>query len=253
MSNKQKKAGKLRFYWVAFMTGIYTIWACIDIVAGSYLVKKFRPYVDDIMFKWASRLLGLIGVKVKVVGKEKMPPKGERPVIVMCNHSSLYDIPISAMALNTSLRMLTKKELFRIPIFGSGLKRGEYISIDRNNRAQSLKDLANAKEKLLSGIVLWVAPEGTRSKDGKLGEFKRGGFQIALDSGALIVPIVVKDVHKIQAGDKMEVTLNQKIEVEICQAIDAANYTPERRKELVTDVRNCMLEKLGQTEIENNK
>jgi 1-acyl-sn-glycerol-3-phosphate acyltransferase len=248
MSNNNKKANKLRFIWIAFMTGVYTVWACLKIVSGSYMVKSFRPYVDRIMFKWASRLLGLIGVKVKVVGRQHLPQKSERPVIVMCNHSSLYDIPISAVALNTSLRMLTKKELFSIPIFGAGLRRGEFISIDRNNREQSLKDLERAKEKLLSGVVLWVAPEGTRSKDGKLGTFKRGGFHIALDSKALIVPLVVKNVHKVQAGNNLDLYLNQEIEVELCEPVDAADYRLEQRKELVLDVRKRMLDKLEQSE-----
>jgi 1-acyl-sn-glycerol-3-phosphate acyltransferase len=248
MSSKQKKANKFRFCWIAFMTGVYTVWACVKIVVGSYTVKNFRPYVNKVMYKWSSRLLGLIGVKVKVTGPNKLPDQTERPIIVMCNHSSLYDIPISAVALNTSLRMLTKKELFSIPIFGAGLRRGEFISIDRNNREQSLKDLEKAKEKLLSGVVLWVAPEGTRSKDGKLGKFKRGGFHIALESKALIVPIVVKDIHKVQAGNNLDLYLNQEIEVELCEPVDAAQYTLEQRKELVIDVRKRMLDKLNQTE-----
>lgn len=246
MSATIKKANKLRFCWIAFMTGIFTIWSCLKIVTGSYLIKDFRPFVDKIMFKWSKRLLDLIGLNVNVVGLEKIPKKGDRPLIVMCNHSSLYDIPISAHALQASLRMLTKKELFSIPIFGSGLRRGEYISIDRNNRDQSLKDLENAKDKLLSGVVLWVAPEGTRSKDGKLGQFKRGGFHIALDSKALILPIVIKGVHKVQAGDNLDLYLNQTVEVELCETVDAANYSKEQRRELIVDVRQRMLEKLDQ-------
>lgn len=246
MSSKTGKAGKLRFYWIAFMTGVYTIWACFLIVGGSYSIKSFRAFVDKIMFNWSRRLLELIGVSVRVVGLDKLPKNASRPVIVMCNHSSLYDIPISAHALQTSLRMLTKKELFKIPIFGAGLKRGEYMSIDRHNREQSLIDLENAKNKLLSGVVLWVAPEGTRSKDGTLGEFKRGGFHIALDSKALIVPLVIKDIHKVQAGDNLDLYLNQEIEVELCEPVDAACYSKEQRRELVAEVRRRMLEKLNQ-------
>jgi 1-acyl-sn-glycerol-3-phosphate acyltransferase len=166
----------------------------------------------------------------------------------MCNHSSLYDIPISAVALKTSLRMLTKKELYKIPIFSSALRRGEFVSIDRQNREQSFKDLKNAKEKMLDGIVLWVAPEGTRSIDGKLAKFKRGGFHIALESKALIVPLVIKDIHKVQAGNELSLYLNQEIEVELCEPVDAAKYTLEKRKELVNEVRKRMLEKLNQPE-----
>jgi len=248
MTNNQQKASKLRFYWVAFMTGIYTIWACTCIVASSYFVKKYRESIDKILFLWSSRLLGLVGVNVKVSGLNNLTKQTKRPVIIMCNHSSLYDIPVSVVALNTSLRMLTKKELFRIPILGSGLNRGEFISVDRHNREQSLKDLVRAKDKLLSGVVLWIAPEGTRSKDGKLAKFKRGGFHIAMESDAIIIPIVIKDIHKVQAGDKMELHLNQDIDVELCEPVDVANYSSEQRKTLISDVRCRMLEKLEQVE-----
>ncbi len=242
-----KKASKLRFYWIAFMTGVYTFWYCSKVVIGTLVFADYRAYVTRIMLAWSSRLLGLIRVTVKVTHRENFPEHSHRPVIVMCNHSSLYDIPISAVALNVDLRMLTKKELFKIPVFSAALRRGEFISIDRHNRDQSLKDLARAKAKMLEGIILWVAPEGTRSKDGRLAEFKRGGFHLALETQALIVPIVVKDIHKVQAGKDLTLYLNQEIEVEICEAVDAAKFTVDTRKALVNEVRGKMLAALGQS------
>lgn len=244
MSSKQ--AGILRFYWVAFMTGVYTLWSCTKIIIGSFIVKNYRPYIDRIMTKWARRLLRLIGVTTKVIGIENIPKKGERPVIVMCNHSSLYDIPIAINALDTSFRFVAKRELFRLPIFGAAIRRAEFVSIDRKNKEQALKDLDDAKAKMLDGITLWMAPEGTRSKDGKLSKFKRGAFHIAIDTKALIVPIAVKDIHKVQAGDDLRLYLNQEIEVEICKPVDAANYDDSNRKELVDKVRGQMLKALGQ-------
>ena len=246
MSNKQ--AGKLRFYWVAFMTGVYTLWSCIKIIVGSYLVKDYRPYIDRIMSKWARRLLGLIGVTTKVIGLEHIPKKGERPVIVMCNHSSLYDIPIAINALGTSIRFVSKRELFKLPIFGSAIRKAEFVSIDRKNREQALKDLEDAKSKMLDGITLWMAPEGTRSKDGKLAKFKRGAFHVAIDTKALILPVAVKEIHKVQAGDDLRLTLNQEIEVEICEPVDVADFDESHRRELVEEVRNRMLKALGQEE-----
>jgi len=242
-----KKASKLRFYWIAFMTGVYTFWYCMKVVLGTYLASDHRAFVTKCMMDWSRKLLGLIQVSVKVVGESHFPHQSDKPLIVMCNHSSLYDIPISAVALNTNLRMLAKKELFRIPVFGAALRHGDFLSIDRHNRDQSIKDLQVAKEKMLSGIILWVAPEGTRSKDGQLAEFKRGGFHLALDTQALIVPIVVKDIHKVQAGKDLTLYLNQTIEVEICPPVDASTYTVESRRELVNAVRQPMLDALGQS------
>ncbi len=243
-----KPASKLRFYWIAFMTGVYTLWSCIKIIIGSFIVKNYRPYIDRIMSKWASRLLGLIGVTTKVIGIDNIPGKGERPVIVMCNHSSLYDIPVAINALNTSFRFVAKRELFNLPIFGSAIRKAEFVSIDRKNREQAVKDLEDAKSKMLDGITLWMAPEGTRSKDGKLAKFKRGAFHIAVDTNALILPIAIKDIYKVQAGDDLRLYLNQEIEVEICKPVDVADYDESHSRELVEEVRNRMLKALQREE-----
>ncbi|MCW8880551.1 MAG: 1-acyl-sn-glycerol-3-phosphate acyltransferase [Kangiellaceae bacterium] len=243
-----KKASKLRFYWIAFMTGVYTFWYSSRVIVSVTMFKDSRDSVTRHMTNWARKLLELIEVKVTVANESNFPRDGKRPVIVMCNHSSLYDIPISAVALKTNLRMLAKKELFKIPVFSAALRNGEFVSIDRQNREQSLKDLQIAKERMLDGITLWIAPEGTRSKDGKLAKFKRGGFHLALETQALIVPVVVKDIHKVQSGKDLTLYLNQEIEVEICKPVDASNYTIDERRQLVEQVRNEMLETLGQAE-----
>ncbi len=244
---RKKKASLIRFYWIACITGLVTLISCLRIILASWLGRLSITDVDRRMKWWASQLLGLVRVKTHVVGVENMPAKGRR-VIVMCNHSSLYDIPVAISALDTSFRFVAKKELFNIPIFGSALKRGGFLSIDRNNREQAVKDLQRAKEQMLNGITLWMSPEGTRSKDGKLAEFKRGGFHIAIETKALIVPVVIKDIHKLQAGDNLDLYLNQDIEVEICKPIDAAEFSLENRRALINQVRAIMLNALGQKE-----
>jgi len=248
---KEKKIGKIRLYYTIFMTGIYTLWSCTKIIVGSYLVKNYRPYIDRIIKKWGQRLMGLVGAEIVVSGNEHVEnlPKNRR-VIVMCNHSSLYDVAVAAIALNTSFRFVAKKELYDIPVFGTAIRKAEFISIDRQNHEQALKDLELAKAKMLDGITLWMAPEGTRSEDGKLRKFKRGAFHIAIDTQALIVPIVIKDVHKVQAGTVIEIYPNRKVHVEICAPIDAAEFTLEKRAELVSIVRGSMLQALGQKENE---
>jgi 1-acyl-sn-glycerol-3-phosphate acyltransferase len=243
-----QSAGKLRFYWIAFMTGVFTLWSCTKIIVGSPFASEHRDFIDRIMSKWAMRLLSLVKVKTRVTGKRNIPTTYERPVIFMCNHSSLYDIPVCIDALNTSCRFVAKKELFKIPIFGRAIRRSEFISIDRQKPEQAVKDLEYAKTKMKDGITLWMAPEGTRSIDGVLAKFKRGAFVLALDTNAIIVPIVVKDIHKVQAGDDLTLHLGQEIEVEICEPVEASQYGKERRRELITTVRGKMLKALGQEE-----
>ncbi len=245
----RKKASKIRFYWIASITGLITLISCLRIILASWMGRLSIADVDRRMNWWANQLLALVRVKTHVSGRENLPKPGQR-VIVMCNHSSLYDIPVTIAALDTSFRFVAKKELFNIPIFGSALKRGGFLSIDRHNREQAVKDLQAAKEQMLNGIMLWMSPEGTRSKDGKLAPFKRGGFHIAIETKALIVPIVIKDIHRLQAGDDLDLYLNQTIEVEICKPIDASQFEIESRRELINQVRNTMLTALGQKEAE---
>lgn len=243
--HSSKKVSKVRFFWIACITGLVTLISCLRIILASWLGRLSIADVDRRMKWWASQLLGLVRVKTQVVGAQNMPAPGRR-VIVMCNHSSLYDIPVAIAALETSFRFVAKKELFKVPIFGSALKRGGFLSIDRHNREQVVKDLQRAKEQMLKGITLWMSPEGTRSKDGKLAEFKRGGFHIAIETKALIVPIVIKDIHKLQAGDNLDLYLNQNIEVEICEPVDAAKFNLENRRVLINQVRAIMLNALEQ-------
>jgi len=245
----RKKIGKIRLYYVIFMTALYTLWSCAKIIVGSYLVKNYRPYIDRIIKKWGERLMGLIGAKIIVSGNEHFENiEKNRRVIVMCNHSSLYDVPVVSMALNTSFRFVAKKELYKIPIFGTSIRKAEFISIDRQNHEQALKDLEEAKAKMLDGITLWMAPEGTRSDDGRLKKFKRGAFHIAIDTQAIIVPMVVKDIHEVQAGTVIDVYPNRTVHVEICSPIDAAEFTIDKRVDLVSIVRRSMLQALGQKE-----
>ncbi|MGX5174526.1 lysophospholipid acyltransferase family protein [Aliikangiella sp. IMCC44653] len=243
---KIKKAGKIQFLIIAFMTGVYTFWYSSKVVMQSIFCKDYRAKVDESMQGWAKKLVGLIKVKLKVVGEAHLNLETDRPLVVMCNHSSLYDIPISILVVKKSLRMLAKKELFKIPVFAAALRRGEFVSIDRHNRERSFKDLVNAKQKMLDGVVLWVAPEGTRSQDGQLAPFKRGAFHIAIETKALIIPMVIKDIHKVQAGTDLSLYLNQDVNVEVCQPVDAADYDIDSRKALIEKVRLEMLTALGQ-------
>jgi 1-acyl-sn-glycerol-3-phosphate acyltransferase len=164
----------------------------------------------------------------------------------MVNHRSHYDIPLSFVSLPGSIRMLTKKELFTIPIWGKGMKAAEFISIDRKNLEQALKDLDEARKLMQSGIVLWVAPEGSRSRTGKLGEFKKGGFMLALQTGAIIIPVGINGSETILPPESLDFFLNRKVEITIGEPIDAALYNVEQRDTLMQDVHRSIEGLIGE-------
>ncbi|WP_423202822.1 lysophospholipid acyltransferase family protein [Legionella busanensis] len=193
--------------------------------------------------KWSTKLLNLIGVKLVVFNPYHVEPQPGKATIIMCNHTSLYDIPISFKAFpNHSIRMLAKRELSKIPIMGKGMSATEFPFIDRKNRHQAIRDLAFARQLMESGIIMWIAPEGTRSKTGELAPFKKGAFITAIEAKATIIPIGIRGAYNILPPKTMRFNLNQKAEIHIGKPIDAAQYTLENKDELINTVYQAIKE-----------
>ena len=228
------KIGKCHTQWLAFISGLYTANTCGKAIVMRLFGKINRPWVDTTIHRWADRILDLVDVTCKVVNPDQVTPQLGEATIIMCNHSSLYDIPLSFKVFpHTSIRMLAKKELFNIPIMGKGMQAAEFPFIDRKNRAEAIKNLEYMRQLMESGVVVWVAPEGTRSKDGKLAPFKKGAFVTAIESKAMIIPIGIRGANNILPARTMQFNLNQTAEIHVGQPIDASRYTMENRDELI--------------------
>lgn len=139
--------------------------------------------------QWARGCLWLGGVRLRVEGLEHLPPQG--PVIYMSNHQGNFDIPILFAALPVQFRWLAKAELFRIPLFGLTMRVAGYIPIERQDRRLAVQSMNLAAEQVAAGTSLMIFPEGTRSPDGALLPFKKGGFILALQAQVPIVPIAI--------------------------------------------------------------
>jgi len=197
-----------------------------------------RKEGDELLRWWSSRLLDAVRATYEVSNPHNISLEPGRPYIIMSNHRSHYDIPLIFMAFpKGSIRMLTKKELFRVPIWGKGMKAGEFVSIDRHNHEQAIKDLKEARAKMEDGIILWVAPEGTRSRDGSLGKFKKGGIVLAIETGATIIPVGIVGSEKILPAGSLNFNLGQHVVVNIGRPIDASKYTMKQKDMLLKDVR----------------
>jgi 1-acyl-sn-glycerol-3-phosphate acyltransferase len=116
----------------------------------------------------------------------------DSPKIYAANHQSFVDILVLAATLPGKFRWIAKKELFRIPFLGWHMQRAKYISIDRSDRASAARSIMETVETLRRGISLVIFPEETRSPDGNLKEFKRGGFAVAVRAEVPIVPVVIE-------------------------------------------------------------
>lgn len=194
--------------------------------------------VDERLAWWAREVLRQAHVTLHVRGVENIPP-GE-PLVVMSNHRSYYDIPAAFLAVPGRMRMVAKKELFRVPLFGRAMAQNGFIKVDRGNRQRAVESLNQSRRLLAAGTRVWIAPEGTRSQDGQLGKFKSGGFHLALDAGVRILPMVVRGTEAIMAHDSFVVHPGATVTVTILPPIDAPAYGHDRRKELMADVRAVM-------------
>ena len=205
----------------------------------AYFGKNKRKRADARIDKWSGQLLRNVKMTYEVFNAKNFSFKDSKPYVVMSNHLSHLDIPLIFQAFpKQTVRMLTKKELFKVPLWGTAMKVAEFISIDRKNQRQAMRDLATAKEAMLSGIRLWISPEGTRARNSKLQNFKRGGFKIAVDLGAMILPVGIRGSNKGLPPDRFEYYKNVHAEVHIGEPIDASKFTDKTLKELIEKVRD---------------
>jgi 1-acyl-sn-glycerol-3-phosphate acyltransferase len=242
------QAGPIRSLWLIFASCAQIADTCTRSIFRSFFGKVTRSWVDQRMQIWMHQILKLWRITCTVHNPKKVKPKPGQPTIIMCNHSSLFDIPLSYYAFpDISLRMLAKKEMSKLPIMGKAMKTSDFPFIDRKNRRQAIRDLAIIHDLLESGIVMWIAPEGTRSPDRHVGPFKKGGFITAIKTKATIIPIGVRGAYDILPSRTRECYLNQKAEVHIGEPIDATQFTLDNKEDLIHQTREAIKALAGDT------
>src|SRR6187549_2686782 len=206
------------------------------------LMGKLTPEVCDARLDWWSkRLLGQADVTLRTSGVEHAErAHGASAFVVMSNHQSLYDIPVLYQTLPLRVRMVAKAELFRIPIWAQAMRVAGFVELDRSARERAIESLERAKEAVARGTSIWIAPEGTRSRDGSLGPFKLGGFHLAAGAGAKILPVTVAGTRSILPARGARVVAGAIVRVTVHPPIDPAEYGNDVNDALVQAVRNSI-------------
>ena len=213
-------------------TVLVTFFWGIVIILASFIIHN-ENFTHNLAKIWAKSILFAGRIRVTVTGYSNIDPG--RSYIYMSNHQSNFDIPVLLAYLDTQFRYLAKAELFKIPIFGYAMKRAGYISIDRSNRKSAFESLKEAAKKIRNGVSVLIFPEGTRSRDGNIRPFKKGGFALAVDSGVPVVPIVIHGTWSIMSKKGVRIRPGN-VEIEILKPIETSDYTRKTRDDLMEKV-----------------
>jgi 1-acyl-sn-glycerol-3-phosphate acyltransferase len=223
--------------WQTLRISVPTIWQGLR---GSLTPEA----CDRRLAQWSGAIVRRASIELAVEGAEHATA-GES-FVLMSNHQSLYDVPVVYQALDRRIRMVAKKELFRVPVWGRAMQRAGFISLDRQSRERSRETLLQSADVLHTGTSIWIAPEGTRSKDGRLGSFRRGGFHLALQSGCRILPITIVGTRAVLPAKSARVTDGCRVRVVVHSPIDPRDFGEERRAELTERVRTVIASALGE-------
>jgi 1-acyl-sn-glycerol-3-phosphate acyltransferase len=184
------------FYLIPAIS-VYTI-VLGTLSIGSSLFERSGYFAHWCARTWSRLILLTTGVRVAVEGLERLTPG--RTYVFVANHQSIYDIPILFWSLPFQLRIIAKESLGKFPFLGWHLRRTGHMLVDRS-RPDRAKIFGWASRLTANGLSLIVFPEGTRSRDGRLGRFKAGSFYLALEAGLPVVPLsVVGSRHVMLKG-----------------------------------------------------
>ncbi len=171
-------------------------------LAGSFFDSQGR-WQHGCARVWSRLILATARIRLRVEGLENIPRQGTS--IFCVNHPSAMDIPILLVCLPVQFRFVAKRSLFSIPFLGWHLWRSGHIPVERERPHKALKSLDQAAERIRDGWPVVLFPEGHRSRDGGMGQFRSGSFYLAIKSGAPVVPITISGSRAVLKPDSLHV------------------------------------------------
>jgi 1-acyl-sn-glycerol-3-phosphate acyltransferase len=223
-----------------FMTAVGVILITVTMAPAIILLGLIR--LNRKQFKvvqwWARGIAKFMGISFSVVGGEKADPAVS--YIIAPNHQSHTDILAMVCCSPVPFRWVAKKELLKIPFFGWALASTGAIALNRSNREQSIQRLRNAGGKLKDGWSIMIFPEGTRSPDGTIQDFKKGPFMMAVQTEVPILPVTCNGAYKVLPKKTLQVTPGR-ITVTLGDPIPTSGLTEKDVPELMEKTRAAVL------------
>jgi 1-acyl-sn-glycerol-3-phosphate acyltransferase len=210
--------------------GVTPYFATRAVVAATVEPARFHVWARA----WAASLLEIGHVTTAVRGVEGVD--WDKPLVLMSNHQSLYDIPVLFHRIPADIHFLSKKELRSVPFMGWSMEKGGFVFIDRKDPVKSKESIERAAQDVINGKAVAIFPEGTRSGDGTLQPFKKGGFVLAIKAGAQIVPVWLDGSHGVCPKGSLVVYPGH-VEVRVGRPVDPKQFPLEAKEGLMEAVR----------------
>ncbi len=231
----------IRYLLLNIFIVIHSIIMCLYGIILSFFNKDDIIIHRRIAVPWAKILLKVCDVKVEVKGAENV--NRDLPCIYMSNHQSYFDIFTLLAGLPSDFKFIMKKSLMKIPLLSTTMRRAGYLSVDRRNRKSAIISMDAAAEKIRNGASILVFPEGTRSKDGHVQGFKKGGFHTALKAGCDIIPIAILNSRDIVPKGSLRIKKGT-IKMRIGRMIPVKDYSRENINDLITRTRETIISQM---------
>ncbi|EKQ58267.1 MULTISPECIES: lysophospholipid acyltransferase family protein [unclassified Clostridium] len=224
--------------------GFYMVWLRLQGFKFEY-IKKTKgeaaslEYIKKIGYNWSKFTMNIIGIDLDVTGLENIP---KETCVFIGNHSSILDIPILLYITDRNLGFIAKKEMLKTPIIGYWLRNSKCVPIDRENPRTAMVSINEAIKNIKEGNSMVIFPEGTRNKEGKVGQFKKGALKLATKSKAPIVPVSIDRASR--AFEDNREFRPTKIKVVFGKTIDTKNLSKEDEGTLAEEIRNIIITNL---------
>ncbi len=240
-SSKSRIAGKLRYWWCWLVASALLLFVATPALIFLWLIDR-RIWLYPLALWGAKTWLSACGAKVKVTGLENLD--AETSYVFASNHRSYLDTAALFRYAGKRMGLVAKKELLKAPVLGQGMSFVNIIAIDRTNAERALASMQKARDVMDNGYSFGVFVEGTRAMPGELLPFKKGAFHLALQTGAPIVPVAIKNTDWMM-GKRTGVAYSGEIEMVLLPPIQTAGKSADDVMKLLLATRESIANELA--------
>ena len=228
-----------RSRWRTFLVLAHTLSGSLRIATRSAVGRLQPDDVERVLHRWTGHVFDISKLTLVATGVEHV--ERAKPCVIVGHLVSLLDTPCVIGSFPGPVRFVSKMELRHVPVFGKAMEDAGIVFVDRKNLARAITQLESAKELIGQGTSLWVAAEGTRSRDGRLRTLKKGAFHIPIEPGVPLVPVWIQGTLDVIPPDQWKSSTGQRVTVAYGEPVETKGCTREDIPRLIETVRARMV------------